>query len=290
MMDLTPELLAQLNAFTRRPLTAEEVYVFKVRLCDNEIDRDSERFSLDALDNLRALFVGKTGVFDHNPSGEKQTARIFRTEIVTEPETKTSAGEDYTSLCAYAYMVRTEKNADLIREIDGGIKKEVSISCSAGSHTCSICGKDRRVSPCTHISGQMYGGQKCHVVLGQITDAYEWSFVAVPAQRNAGVTKHYGEEKSSPRMQELEQKLLHCQQLLAQVEKDVRREVMQLQYCCGKAVGKAFSHAAKRMDLEELLVLRDELREQQEKQTVSQLKPLEEGSIGSDSLSAFCIR
>ena len=41
MMDLTPELLAQLNAFTRRPLTAEEVYVFKVRLCDNEIDRDS---------------------------------------------------------------------------------------------------------------------------------------------------------------------------------------------------------------------------------------------------------
>ncbi|MBQ8688659.1 MAG: hypothetical protein IJ512_09005 [Ruminococcus sp.] len=289
-MDLTPEMLAQLNTFTRRPMTAEEVYVFKVRLCDNEIDRDGERFSLDALETLKDLFAGKTGVFDHNPSGEKQTARIFQTELVTEPEQKTSAGEAYTSLCAYAYMVRTEKNADLIREIDGGIKKEVSISCSAGSHTCSICGKDRRIAPCTHMTGQEYGGQKCHVVLGQITDAYEWSFVAVPAQRNAGVTKHYGEEKASAQVQELEQKLLHCQRLIAQIEQDVRREVMQLQYCSGNAVGKAFVHAANRLDLEELLVLRDELREQQEKQAVTQLKPLEEGCADSQSLSVFCTR
>ena len=47
-------------------------------------------------------------------------------------------------------MVRTDANRDLIREIDGGIKKEVSISCAAASQTCSVCGSDRRNSPCSH--------------------------------------------------------------------------------------------------------------------------------------------
>lgn len=62
--------LAQLNQFTRRTLTQEEVFLFDVRLCDNEIDRDGERFSLEALEQLKTLFVGKTGIFDHRePDG-----------------------------------------------------------------------------------------------------------------------------------------------------------------------------------------------------------------------------
>lgn len=56
-----------------------------MRLCDNEIDRDGERFSLEALEQLKALFVGKTGIFDHDPKGENQTARIYAAELVQEP-------------------------------------------------------------------------------------------------------------------------------------------------------------------------------------------------------------
>ena len=120
--------LAQLNQFTRRTLTQEEVFLFDVRLCDNEIDRDGERFSLEALEQLKTLFVGKTGIFDHNPKGENQTARLYAAELVQDPERITAAGEVYTFLKGHAYMVRTDANRDLIREIDGGIKKEVSIS------------------------------------------------------------------------------------------------------------------------------------------------------------------
>ena len=179
--------LEQLNRFTRRTLTQEEVFLFDVRLCDNEIDRDGERFSLEALEQLKALFVGKTGIFDHDPKGENQTARIYAAELVQEPERVTSAGEVYTFLKGHAYMVRTDANRDLIREIDGGIKKEVSISCAAVSKTCSVCGSDRRKNPCAHRVGQLYGEKRCHVVLSDVTDAYEWSFVAVPAQKQAGV-------------------------------------------------------------------------------------------------------
>ena len=52
--------LGKLNRFTRTPVTAEQVYAFPVVLCDNEVDRDGERFSTAALEKLAELFVGKT--------------------------------------------------------------------------------------------------------------------------------------------------------------------------------------------------------------------------------------
>lgn len=193
-------LLEQLNKFTRKELAAEEVYIFPVTLCDNEIDRDNERFSVKALEEMAEKFVGVTGIFDHNPRGENQTARIFLTEVAKENRNN-SLGERYTYLKGYAYMVRTDSNADLIREIDGGIKKEVSVSCSAEKQTCSICGADRHVKPCRHVKGRKYDGKRCFFTLDDISDAYEWSFVAVPAQIHAGVTKNFdeAEKKIVPR-------------------------------------------------------------------------------------------
>lgn len=194
------EILEKINKFTRREFSEEELYVFSVILCDNEVDRDRERFSDNALNTLKSLFVGKTGIFDHDPSTSNQTARIFDTELITDDSRTTKNGEPYKYLKASAYMVRTEENKNLIAEIDGGIKKEVSISCSAGKKTCSVCGRDRASEGCSHIRGKSYNGKLCHTVLDNISDAYEWSFVAVPAQVNAGVTKKYtedAEEKSA---------------------------------------------------------------------------------------------
>ena len=36
--------LALINRYTRRPFSEEEIYTFSVVLCDNEVDRDFERF------------------------------------------------------------------------------------------------------------------------------------------------------------------------------------------------------------------------------------------------------
>ena len=57
--------LKLINRFSRKELSAQEVYTFGVRLCDNEIDRDGERFTEQTLKELAELFVGKSGVFDH---------------------------------------------------------------------------------------------------------------------------------------------------------------------------------------------------------------------------------
>ena len=181
--------LTKINRFTRRPFAAEEVYTFKVVLCDNEIDRDGERFATQALYGLAELFVGKSGIFNHSMDAQTQSARIYDTAVETEQDRRTAAGEPYCRLVAKAYMPRTQGNRDLILEIDSGIKKEVSVGCSMGSAVCSVCGSDRRKKDCGHQKGKAYRGKTCCTVLGDPQDAYEWSFVAVPAQRAAGVTK-----------------------------------------------------------------------------------------------------
>lgn len=189
--------LDQINRFALQDLTAEQVFAFAVRLCDNQIDRDQERFPRKTLEELARLFVGKSGIFDHTWTAKSQSARIYRTEVVDEPGQKTAAGDDACYLRGYAYMVRTESNQDLIAEISAGIKKEVSVGCQMGQVACSICGKD--LHSCGHQKGQVYEGKRCWGDLLHATDAYEWSFVAVPAQPAAGVTKSYGLDPENPK-------------------------------------------------------------------------------------------
>lgn len=183
------DALSMISRFTRNTPEAENIYTFTVILCDNEIDRDYERFSVDALNTLKEMFVGVTGIFDHSMKSSDQTARIYKTEVVEDKTRRTAAGEYYTYLKAWCYMLRTDKNNELIEEIEAGIKKEVSVSCSVNSKICSVCGKDMRSRECRHSPGETVDGKVCHAVLSSPSDAYEWSFVAVPAQRGAGVSK-----------------------------------------------------------------------------------------------------
>ena len=176
------EQLAKINRQAKSPLRAEEVYVFSVRLCDDQPDRDFERFQTQALEALAPMFVGKTGIVDHAWSSEKQVARIFEAGVEYE------GGAAY--LKAWAYILRGEKTAELIREIEAGIKREVSVGCAMGRSICSVCGAE--YGSCTHRKGESYGGQTCVAVLCEPVDAYEFSFVAVPAQKDAGVLKRLG--------------------------------------------------------------------------------------------------
>lgn len=192
--EITEAELKAINKYTLEPLTADQVFTFKAVLCDNEVDRDFERFNLKALQDLQKLFLGKTVIRDHAWSANSQVARIYSTELV--PTTKaTKSGEAYTQLVAHCYMVKTAGNADLIAEIKGGIKKEGSVGCAVSSSICSICGTDNAKSYCRHWPGRSYekegGPQVCTFTLAGARDAYEFSLVAVPSQKAAGTCKSY---------------------------------------------------------------------------------------------------
>ena len=175
----TQAQLDAINAQARATLTAEQVYVFSLRLCDDQVDRDFERFDTQALPALAKLFIGKTGVVDHKWSSDAQVARIFQTQVVRE--------EDISYIKAWAYIRRGGQADEVIADIEAGIKKEVSVGCAMGRSICSVCGCE--YGTCGHHKGEYYDGQLCCAILKEPMDAYEFSFVAVPAQREAGVMK-----------------------------------------------------------------------------------------------------
>lgn len=202
--------LEKINTFTRTKFGADELYAFSVILCDNNIDRDYEKFSVEALYQLKDKFLGKTGICDHSMKSSDQKARIFDTWVEKANDRKTDDGQDLYQLKAKAYMVRTEENMPLIKEIEAGIKKEVSVSCSMRKSICSVCGNDKRTSYCEHINGKSYNGVLAYSVLSDVSDAYEFSFVAVPAQREAGVTKAFNGQKDDKKMTDVIDTLKSC--------------------------------------------------------------------------------
>lgn len=172
--------LAMINRQTLRAVNADDVYVFRVVGCDDQPDRDCERFSLDTLNALAPLFVGKTVLVDHNWSANCQSARIYNAYVDAEN------GVNRLILCCYTLRAGNDAT---IAAIDAGILREVSVSCAVRRTTCSICGEN--YYRCHHSKGAEYDGKPCIGILEDPTDAYEVSFVAVPAQPGAGVVKSH---------------------------------------------------------------------------------------------------
>ena len=186
--------LALINAQTLRPLSAEEVFTFHLAACDNQIDRDFERFTEATLEELAEQFVGRPVLRDHKWSADAQTARVYAGSV--EP----GEGEGVRRLVLRCYMVRSDQAAPTIAAIEGGILRECSVGLAVRRVVCSICGANQRETLCQHFPGREYDGQMCHMDLDGVEDTYEVSMVAVPAQREAGTikSKRYGGQEPPP--------------------------------------------------------------------------------------------
>lgn len=223
--------LEAINAQAKGKLMAEQVYVFSLRLCDDQVDRDGERFDTAALPELAKLFVGKTGIVDHKWSSDSQVARIFAAEVVK--------AEGVSYIKAWAYIRRGGHADEVIADIEAGIKKEVSVGCAMGRAVCSVCGGE--YGTCGHQKGEHYDGVVCCAILKEPMDAYEFSFVAVPAQRDAGVLKALGSRRCLKELAEefgaqAEYRALYKQaQLGLQYQKQLGDEVVKL--CLTLALG-----------------------------------------------------
>ena len=251
--------LEKINALAKGSLTEEQVYVFSVKLCDDQVDRDFERFDTAALPELAKMFVGKSGIVDHRWSAEGQLARIFDTEILEE--------NGVTGIKAWAYIRRGGAGDEWIADIEAGIKKEVSVGCAMGRSVCSVCGGE--YGSCGHRKGEYYEGELCCAVLKEPVDAYEFSFVAVPAQREAGVLKGMGRKACLKELadaygaQEEYRNLFKQAQLGQRYQKQLGDEVVRLVLMLGLKIGEpALRSAVEKLAGAELVELRDALREQ----------------------------
>lgn len=201
-LEITEADLRKINKYTLSPVKAEDVFIFKATIADNEQDdRNYMPFNLKALQDLKKLYPGKTMLKDHNRVADNQIARIFDTELIQDANKTTELGELHTELIAKIYMIKTDSNKDLIAEIVGGIKKEVSTSTVPEKMVCNICGVDNMKDYCRHWPGREYevadatgksSKKRCKMLLSGAKEAHELSFVAVPAQPRASTRKSIG--------------------------------------------------------------------------------------------------
>ena len=149
---------------------ADDDYTFTVKLCDNEIDDDNERFSSQCLKQMAEMFVGKYGCI-----GETRIAKIVSTEIVTDENKWATLHERYQWLKVTVIIPRSNETEQLIEQIEHGEKPEISVACSVNTSACSICGKTNR--SCTHKPGEYYDGKLCYMTLYYPREVFEWAFV-----------------------------------------------------------------------------------------------------------------
>lgn len=194
--EVTETDLRKINKLTLVPLTADDVFVFKTVIGDNETDdRNFEPFNQQAIKDLEKAYIGRPLLKDHSRRADAMVGRVYDTELISEPKL-TGVGEPFVKMVAKNYVLRTDNNKDLIREIQGGIKKEVSTGVRPKRLICNICGTDNLKSYCPHWPGREYdkaeGKTTCMMTIDGVKEAYELSLVAVPAQPRAGTIKNYG--------------------------------------------------------------------------------------------------
>lgn len=163
-------------------------------------------------------------------------------------------------------MVRTESGRDLIAEIEGGIKREVSVGCAVERAVCSVCGGDLREGGCGHQKGREYDGRLCYASLEGAGDAYEFSFVAVPAQPRAGVVK--GGVREYADLKTLAARNPGCAKELAKLEEEaglgrrylgeLREEVVRLGLLAGAGLDRdTLKSMAGKLGQEELTAMKE---------------------------------
>ena len=173
--------LALVNAQALRPLTADEVFTFRLAACDTAVDRDYERFTPEAMEQMARLYPGRPVLLGHQWTPGAQLGRVYAAGVE-------QAGEG-RRLVLRCYMPRTQGTAETVAAIESGIIRECSVGLRVGRAACSICGAVRQRAGCSHEPGREYGGRLCCLDLDDIRDVYEVSLVAVPAQPAAGVIK-----------------------------------------------------------------------------------------------------
>lgn len=186
--------LEAINSYALTELRAEDVYVRRMVLAHNAIDRDREAFDVGILDDFARTLPGK-GTFVRHPGGwdgggGPGVGRFFvastRTmtldecrALLREPALQWPPGETTAKVLDVAfYMARGAGNDDLIRSIDAGIAGDVSIGFRAADMTA--------------IKGP--GGETvAYRILGP-GEALEGSIVWLGAQPGARITKAASQE------------------------------------------------------------------------------------------------
>jgi phage head maturation protease len=163
--------MALVNRFSLKPLSRQDVALFTMQLCHNQLDKHHSRFADDELPKINRMVVGRPLMTNHDlkrlPKGI-----FFDSRVQT-------IGAKMT-VCPSFYILRTAANAEFIGNIEGGIYRETSIGFAFDLAECSVCHHDLR--QCDHQPGERYGREVCYYTMHNVTSVIEGSIVPAGSQ------------------------------------------------------------------------------------------------------------
>ena len=168
--------LAAIRKYALRELTADEVFTGAMKLCHDRYDRTHERFTKAYLDRFAETLPGKSVMPGHDYSA-LPLGRFYAASVVPD-------SEGHHLKVSY-YL---PKDSPLVRQIELGVLRDVSIGFQAGRRNCDLCEKAWDFSH-EHMPGQQYDGKTCTVTYCETeahkAEAMEGSFVWLGAQPGA---------------------------------------------------------------------------------------------------------
>jgi regulator of replication initiation timing len=183
----TEEELSLINELSNVDLSKEDVFVFTLRSAGQDIDRSFDQFTSKALKDMADMSKDKPFLKDHSWDTESVIGKIFDAKV----------GEK--QLIQKVYVPITEKNKDMINGIMTGIYNKVSVGFAMEpmQYACSSCNKSLYSRDCSHYPGEKDAGGNLVVgVIKGVSDYFEISNVAVPAQPAAGIRRSLTAVKS----------------------------------------------------------------------------------------------
>jgi hypothetical protein len=146
--------LALINQrFALAPLAPEEVYVRRMVLANDALDRSFERFTPAVLERFAQTLPGKPVLVAHDKRA-LPIGLVYRAQV--RPARPGEAGD--VSLEAALYMVKSPENAAVRQQIDGGVVRYVSVGFRYDTRICSVCDQD--YADCPHVPGEEIDGAR----------------------------------------------------------------------------------------------------------------------------------
>jgi hypothetical protein len=118
---VTDDEMKKINGFALKELKKEDVVVYTLKVANNKVDRDMERFADDVLDSFAKSIVGKSWLYMHNKREFMPFGKLF------DASTTIENGVKWLNAKGYVLAGDTE----LVQKIDSGIWKFVSIGFMA---------------------------------------------------------------------------------------------------------------------------------------------------------------
>lgn len=208
---VSEDVLALINRqYAIRELSAADVAVYTITVCNDQPDHYNTQFRVKALETVREKIVGKGLFRNHNlwqsgdlPMGLGFDARLSRVDGVTGVEVDT-------------FIPRCADTDGIIARMDAGVINEVSLQWWSYPVECSICGLSPYDDNCPHAMGKEYDGRLAVGEIPDVHDVVEFSLVWKGGQVN---TKIEGKRAEDVEMAEhLGELMMRCAQKHAAID------------------------------------------------------------------------